>query len=225
MRFGTVAFADRKHLAQPAARRWTRTSPQHVDREALARLIPPEMFDACFTIVRHPVARLVSVYHFQKEVEKLIPADLGFSDWLGQLEAGGGEDPFRYDNHLRPMTDFVPEGATVFHLEHGVDALIPWLDAVVGDRAGPRAIPHENTRGQYVRAASDRVRPGASEVGRIARLYAEDFRRFGYDPAQDRPLAPAPDLDPAFATALERERRRMRHPVTRLVRKVRRKLG
>ena len=224
-RFGPVAFSDSRHMTQPEALRWTRTSPQHVDTASLARLLPPGMIDACFTIVRHPVARLVSIYHFQKEVERAIDADMGFSDWLARAEESLAADRFRYDNHLRPMDEIVPEGATVFHMEHGLDALIPWLDRVAGNSLGPRAIPHENIRGQYVRAEGGRAQPSDEDIRHIARLYAVDFHRFGYDPGGRAPKAPAPVLEPGFAAARDRDLRRMNHPVSRLFRKVRRKLG
>jgi hypothetical protein len=64
-RFGPIAFEDRNHTRHDAKTQWSRTSPQHIDRVSLGRLFPEGFFDAAFTIVRHPVARLVSAYHFQ----------------------------------------------------------------------------------------------------------------------------------------------------------------
>ncbi len=62
------------------------------------------------------------------------------------------EQPFLYDNHLRPMNEMVPEGAKLFYLEHGLDALVPWFDEVTGGKAGPRAVPHTNKRGDFPRS-------------------------------------------------------------------------
>jgi hypothetical protein len=223
-RFGPLAFHDSGFLRRPAAARWTRSSPQHVDAATLARLIPPALFDASFAVVRHPVARIVSTYHFQREVEGTIPPNLPFAEWLAQLAPDDPAEPFAYDNHIRPMTDIVPAGATVFHLEHGLDALVPWFDAVAGNAEGPRAILPENERGARGGAAGERARPTAADVARIAQLYAADFARFGYAPQTPLPAAPAPVLPAAALAARDRELAAARRPLARLLRRLRRHL-
>jgi hypothetical protein len=223
-RFGALAFHDNGYLRQPPAARWTRSSPQHVDAASLARLIPPAMFDAVFTVVRHPVARCVSTYHFQREVEGTVPPNLPFSDWLAQLAPNGPDEPFAYDNHIRPMTDIVPAEATVFHLEHGLDALVPWFDAVAGDAAGGRAILPENERGAHGGAKDARARPTAADIARIAALYAADFARFGYVPDEKLPKTPAPVLPPEMIAARDRELAAARRPLARAMRSLGRRL-
>jgi len=54
-RAGKLAFVDQKYMSQPEAMRWSKTSPQHINVDALSRIIPLEFFDAAFTIVRHPM--------------------------------------------------------------------------------------------------------------------------------------------------------------------------
>ena len=216
-RFGLIAFSDDRYFSQPARRRWTRTSPQHVDREALGRLFPDGFFDASFTVVRHPVSRLVSAYHFQMEVEKTVPDQTGFSDWLADLEDRLAEDPFVFDNHVRPMDQIVPEGAQVFHLEHGIDALVPWFDTLTGGADSLRAIPRINEKSGGPKAA--RVTPGAPDLELIGRLYAVDFKRFGYDLERRDPAAPAPRIAPEQVAARDALERQLRSPVRRLRRR------
>lgn len=223
-RFGEVAFLDNRYTARAEASRWTRTSPQHVDALTLDRYVPLGMFDAAFAVVRHPVPRLVSTFHFQKEVERLLPPDMGFSLWLAGVEERLGGEPFHLDNHLLPMSRLVPEGAAVFHLEHGLDPVVAWLDLVAGEASGPRAVLPENRRGDHVRVAEARAEPTAVDLGRIARLYAEDFARFGYAPGSPRPLAPPPTVDPAFAAARDRDLAAAVRPLARLRRKLRRRV-
>lgn len=224
-RFGEVAFSDKGFNKRPVGVRWTKSSPQHVDVAALTQLFPPDFFDAVFTIVRHPVPRLISAYHFQREVEKSIPADTGFGSWLRDIPARRAADAFAQDNHIRPMAEIVPEGAKVFHMEHGLDALIPWLDAVTGVEDGLRAIPEINRKGEYTGEATERVRPSAEDLAEIGRLYAVDFERFGYDPAQvGPPDRPAPEVSDSFAAARDRARARMDRPLWRLRRKIAAKL-
>ena len=78
-RFGLLAFHDNQFTRHDPRGVWSRTSPQHIDRVSLGRLFPEGFFDACFTIVRHPVDRIVSAYHFQLEVENCIPGNLPFT--------------------------------------------------------------------------------------------------------------------------------------------------
>lgn len=224
-RFGPLAFTDRRHTAQPAAARWSRTSPQHIDRGSLARLFPQGFFDAVFTIVRHPVARIVSAYHFQLEVEASIPQDTGFSDWLADLEEQLEEDPFAFDNHVRPMSDIVPEGAQVFHMEHGLDALVGWFDALTGDKGGPRALPKINEQGAYTGTRTPKAKPTGADLDRVARLYAVDFDRFGYRIGEKAPAAPAPVLTPEQIAERDSFLRAFNSPLGKMRRKIENRLG
>ncbi|SMY09317.1 sulfotransferase family 2 domain-containing protein [Flavimaricola marinus] len=183
-RFGPPAFSDRQFLSVEEPLRWTRSSPQHVTRDALERLFPPGFFDASFAIVRHPVERLASVFLFQREKEGTIPPELGFSDWLHRIAADRDRDPFAYDNHTRPMTDFVPDDAVLFRVEDGLEKLEAWMDATFGAQTAedPVRIPRVNTR--YRRLKDGPPVPPfaitAADRALVADLFAMDFDRFGY---------------------------------------------
>ena len=200
-RFGAVGFEDPRHSMEPAPQPWSKTSPQHVDKFALRRLFPVSFFDAYFTIVRHPMSRIVSAFHFQQEVESKVSGNVAFSDWLAELEDQMAEDNYIFDNHVRPMNDMVPDGAKVFHLEHGLDALVPYLDDIAGNKDGPRAVGHTNKRGAYRKSGSDKVVPSSADEKIVSRLYAEDFHRFGYVMGNKKPLADPPFLPPEYIAA------------------------
>jgi Sulfotransferase family len=191
-RFGHMALLDTKFMSQSEAQRWSKTSPQHIDITSLNRLFPSGFFDLSFSVVRHPVDRLVSVFHFQKDVEKLIQPDVQFSEWLRNLEARLRSDPFQFDNHLRPMADLVPANAKLFFLEHGLECLIPWFDEVAGDQKGPRAMPLTNERGAYSKIKLEKAVPSSKDIDIIGRVYEADFSRFGYEPGRKLPLAVQP---------------------------------
>ena len=196
-RFGPLAFQDEHHTKRGQAERWTRTSPQHVAHVALARLFPEGFLDASFTIVRHPVARLRSVYAFQIEVERAVPPETGFSEWLATLPGALEADPRALDNHIRPMDDIVPEGAHVLHLEDGMEPLVAWLDALEGEARGPREVAPANRRSDRRggKVTAPPARPTPPDLELVGSLYARDFERFGYriDEARPpaRPKAPA----------------------------------
>ena len=197
-RFGAIAFQDERFLLRPTEASWTRSSPQHVDRHALERLFPQGFLDESFTIVRHPVDRVLSVFAFQKEVERTIPRDLGFSEWLEELPDLLQEDPFAFDNHARPMDDLVPEGARAFKLEEGFGALIAWLDALQGEAAGARQIAPANRRSdRRGRGGASPPRPSEADRRAIEALYARDFARFGYAPEPPGRASEAAPSDPS----------------------------
>lgn len=218
-RFGAIGLVDHRYLSVPEDRRWSRTSPQHVDWESLTRFFPETMFDGVFTVVRHPVARIVSDYVFQIDVEKTIAPGTSFADWLRAAFAEYGSDPFLVDNHIRPQVDFAPDGCVVFHLEHGLDAIIPYIDLLVGDESGPRFVGHTNQR-RPDKGEARTVAPSSEDLALIRAFYAADFDRFGYAPDQPKPLAPPCKLDPAFLAASEAQRQRARRPFSRIATKV-----
>ena len=224
-RFGALAFEDRQHTRHAPQSLWSQTSPQHIDTASLGRLFPPGFFDASFTIVRHPVARLFSAYRFQIEVEALVPPETRFGDWLQAIAARRAAEPFLYDNHVRPMTEIVPEGATVFHMEHGLDALVPWFDALTGEATGPRALPKINEQGAYAKAKAAQDAPTEADVAEVAVLYAADFERFGYEPGAKMPKAPAPSLSPEVLAARDAFLKSWNSPAGKLRRKIVRRLG
>ena len=185
--FGPLAFCDSGFNRLPPRRRWSKTSPQHADAATLQRLFPPGFLRASFAVVRHPVPRMVSVFRFQRDIERKIPPETRFEDWLRAVVMPPRK-PWALDNHIRPMVDMVPEDAAVFRLEDGWDAVIDWLQQLCGpDRTLPRAMPERNVlarRLAHEKREAPPVVPGPEARALIARAHAADFERFGYDPAR-----------------------------------------
>lgn len=172
-RFGPLAFLDKHYLTVAPGKRWNVSSPQHVPAQALARLFPEGFFEASFAVVRHPAERFHSAFRFQQQLET-IHRRMPLSVWLRFFESGFFPGHARYDNHFLPQTAFVPEGARVFRMEDGLQALVDHIDGLVGNSDGPREIGRINTgvgQGELT----------AGQIGRIRRIYSEDFERFGYE--------------------------------------------
>lgn len=182
-RFGPLALRDPRHTLHAPETLWPRSSPQHLDLVSLGRLIPPGFCDASFAVVRHPVDRMLSTFHFQSEVQQVIAPDQTLTDWLAALPALMAADPFYADNHCRPMGDLVPAGAVVFRLEAGLAPVVDWLDAQAGNTDGARVIAPVNVRGSrphHPRTLTPRRLPTAADITTIEQLYAADMARFGY---------------------------------------------
>ncbi len=229
-RFRPVGFLDNAFMWHEKAERWSRTSPQHVDWVSLQFLLPEAMLDVVFAVVRHPVARIVSAYHFQIEVGRTAPCTITFSNWLKHQLERRETDPFTADNHVRPQIDFMPENCTVFHLEHGLDAIVPYLDGLAGGPSGPRAIGPVNKRSSKGRKGPEvEQTPGAADMALIREIYARDFERFGYDPEHPEPAGPKPALHADYIAArdaeLARTSRLLHRTTARIRRGIARQLG
>lgn len=201
-RFGSLAFLNTRYLDLPEHARWTKSSPQHLALADLHRLVPADWIASSFAVVRHPVKRLISAFQFQVEVEGTVAAlwsiDEFFDDWLKRA----GAEPFLYDNHLRPQSDLVPDGAAIFRLEDGLAPLVAHLDMLAGNTDGPRAIPKENVRKKGMGPDASRLTPAPETLIRIATYYAEDFRRFGYSIDDTAKPAPQPTAPKGLMTRL-----------------------
>lgn len=182
-RTGPMAFWESRFFEVPARDRWTKSSPQHVPLAVFDRLFPPGFFDARFAVVRHPVDRMAAVYLFQLEKEGSVSPETAFEDWLRALPDLPADQPFLFDNHTRPMVDFVPPEAAVFRMEDGLDRVQAWIDDRLGLAPDPEhpQIPRINTR--YRRLGGKVPEFGISAEARalVERLFATDFERFGYD--------------------------------------------
>ena len=185
-RFGGLAFYDNNHTQTPLNTRWSNTSPQHIDIVSFHKLIPENWIVSSFAVVRHPVRRVVSAYHFQAEVEGKLQGDQSIDDWLAAWIATADTNGFLYDNHLRRQTELVPDDAQIFYLEHGLDAVVGYLDALAGNANGPRSILADNTRKAGHKPA---VQLSDASMALIANYYAADFARFGYSLNDPKPLA------------------------------------
>ncbi len=196
-RFGPLAMRDPRFTLDGP--RWSKSSPQHIDVQALRRLFPEGFLDGGFAVVRHPVDRLRSLFLFQRDAEETIPKDMTLRDWLDALPTHWQADPFYLDNHPRPMDALVPKDCTVFRLEDGLQAVVQWLDEVAGADDGPREIASVNSYVEKVEHAGGTIGPApviaADCLERISEIYAADFERFGYAHSWPEISDPALDWD------------------------------
>jgi hypothetical protein len=178
-RFGPLSIREGKPGAP--RQRDVIQSLSHLTAADLRGLLPPDLAGS-FAVVRDPVERLASEYRFQSGRSRA--SRLGFSSWLRVMFRAAALDPRIYENHIRPQTDLVPEGAEIFHLEDGFGPMVAWLDRVTGSAAPEIEVGH------FLKRRRQPVALLRQDVARIAEFYAADYDRFGYrrpDPAQSPP--------------------------------------
>lgn len=163
-------------------------SPQHlIWEDALPRL--PRRPDAVFALVRDPAARMTSEYRWQRQGRRGTKLGralsyLPFSLWLRVMLAMARLNPYAYDNHLRPQSDFIPQEAAVFRLEDGLAPALAWLADAAGGALAETPPHHLSTRRTKIV-----LRPG--DRRRIGAAFQTDYTRFGYPV----PTGPAPRYD------------------------------
>jgi len=109
-------------------------SPQHWHAEILEMMFKPERFGRVVVILRDPFERFMSEYRWQRYqgMTTLLPLE-----WASFVIDSCRRDPYAFDNHIRPQSDFVLAGASLFQLEdHGLArALLHCLDGTASPAA------------------------------------------------------------------------------------------
>ena len=167
---------------------WLPCPPQHLHARALARLVPPDMPDFSFAVVRHPEDRLISefFYRHHARTRRIWPllrrrrfANLDqdrlsryFAVWFRHVLARYRRDPFACSNHLRPQCAFTDwPGLKVYRLEDGLMPVFADLARATGI-AAPELPPRENASGRRSFAIDPATRALIRDV------YAADFAAF-----------------------------------------------
>jgi len=107
-----------------------RCSPQHWHAPILRELLHLQRFDLIFTLVRDPVARLLSEHSMRCGRDP--SAERNFSRWYAACRAAVERNPFHLDNHLRPAHEFLLKRAHIYNFNSGLAAIWNDLCAKIG---------------------------------------------------------------------------------------------
>jgi len=170
-RFGPLTIRDR-HKAQKRPGTGLITPSTHFAALDLVEFLPPNL-DFSFAVVRDPMDRLLSEYRYQQGAS--ISSRMSFSTWLRLMLKASAIEPRLFENHTRPQTDLVPEGAEIFRLEDGFDGMIGRLDAVTGTTAPDIQVGH------ILKRERKPMTLYRQDIEAVERFYAADYERFGYE--------------------------------------------
>lgn len=192
-RYGDLAFLNSKFYRVDEPHRWTKTSPQHADTASISLLFPKGWIKSSFAVVRHPVRRVRSAFDYYLASSGTTQDELDINQWIKTWDETQTDDPFQFDNHMRPASDLILPKSKIFRLEDGLDPIVPYLDKLEGKIGKDRNIGHENkSRGGTQYISKQKPLTDAS-LNRIERLFAQDFKKFGYDCVDASPKAPTTD--------------------------------
>ena len=174
-----LAFIDGNFTQRQAHERWNRSSPQHIDGKSLARIFPLSFFDGFFAIVRDPISRVKSAYHFQQKRTKRISASTDIDQFI-QNDLFQNHDQIGWlDNHFLPQSRFFYPNANykIFKLEQkGPEKAKQYLDRTLFDNDLESKIKKVNTSSNK----SD-IDISNESLSIIHDIYDKDFMSFNYD--------------------------------------------
>lgn len=154
-----------------------RCSPQHMHLEMLQSVFDLEKIDYTFMTVRHPVDRLISEYRMKKGPQKGIT----LADWFDKALKSYLENPFCFDNHLRPQSDFWHPSFQVFKLENGHSQIIKEIEIRLNVSFEDKEIPYVMHRNKIAGEVDKKLLQISDSLkSRIELFYRRDFNLFDY---------------------------------------------
>lgn len=190
-----IGFVNRGYKS--VKHKWSRTSPQHIEMHSMEVLNLIDIIDESFAVVRHPLERFVSAFHYNKKNGK-IPFWMTLNQFLYRLRSANTKWHYAYDNHFRPMHEFVSESTHIVKLEDGESVIIGLLNKLIGKNAQThtkeKKLNHANQKQEisykwlisrsYIRhrtSIRSRGQLSSGQIRNILEYYALDFERFGYE--------------------------------------------
>ena len=175
-RFGShnIGFLDSRFSSAAHKKSWNRTSPQHIAWTHRQKIMPDNIFDHQFALVRHPMNRIISMFKFN---HRRLRGE-NFHSWLLSIERLMKDDPYYLDNHARRAIEIVPPGAKIFKLEDGLGLIPEWLDRMVGGK-DPNGLKIGHTNKSPTNVNEISITDG--DVSIVYDIYRKDYDHFGYE--------------------------------------------
>jgi hypothetical protein len=147
-------------------------SPQHFHAMIIDKVLDLSAISLQFTIVRSPLDRLKSEYFWQR---RFFGLNQEFNDWAIESLSRLNLNRFIFDNHLRPMTEFVTPSVKWFRIEDGLDQVYSFLVDLFGELNFKKPVRHMMNSGE-------RPKTDISEetLSLIKTIYGKDIEMFGY---------------------------------------------
>jgi hypothetical protein len=152
-------------------------NPRHQPAECLQNTFFPSMLDYSFTVVRHPIAKLISEYRYQRRKRGLHLSRLrfaGFDLWLQNALSRVEKDPSYKDNHFRRQVDYPCFDCEIFRYEDGLYKVMQSVSRRTGQN-----ITYKGNKKNV--SPKRQVLISSNSIELIIQYYADDFHQFGYE--------------------------------------------
>lgn len=177
-----VAFLDGNFFVKSSTKRWSINSPQHIDGESLKRLFPEDFFDACFTVVRHPIPRLKSAFLYQKYRARNRDIKSNLSEFVKNELQQNALSRGYFDNHFLPQTKFLAKGYQykIFKLEFGLTKVKKYIDSNVLGANTNIQIGHKNKAKNSPNYQESETHLDDEAKSIVLDIYKDDFLKLKY---------------------------------------------
>jgi hypothetical protein len=184
----TVAFNDRAYFRNKT--KWSSTSPQHIEEKIATSLRIPEIVDFSFTFVRNPLARFISAYNWNVK-NGLIKFWITPRTILKQIEKADDNWHYKYDNHFRPMSNFISQNIEVYKVEDDYAILLEKINKLSNSNISS-IIPKSNVRKEIkfnsyfsksylIYLTKKGIKElNQSDIELVKKVYSDDFANFKY---------------------------------------------
>lgn len=153
-------------------------SPQHMHAAPLRETLRLDRFTAIFMVVREPLARFRSEFVMRKPREMATDVQ-SVDEWANRALRLYRANPYAFDNHLRPQSEFLLPGSHVYRLEDGLDAVVQDLNKLY-DLGLPNRVPRVRESTKTKGVASRDIELSGELTTRLRAMYAQDLVSFGY---------------------------------------------
>ena len=152
-----------------------KSSPQHLHRDILKKLLNFEKFDKILTIVREPFERLKSEYYWLLNSGVINEKENIPEKWFDDLKENYHSNKYIYDNHIRPQNEFILNESKIFKLEEqGINQAIKYAInknpfRIFNNKQLKKTKKSEFIDNQFLEIQEE-----------IKNFYSEDYRILGY---------------------------------------------
>ena len=152
-----------------------KSSPQHLHRDILKKLLNFEKFDKILTIVREPFERLKSEYYWLLNSGVINKKENIPEKWFDDLKENYHSNKYIYDNHIRPQNEFILNESKIFKLEEqGINQAIKYAInknpfRIFNNKQLKKTKKSEFIDNQFLEIQEE-----------IKNFYSEDYRILGY---------------------------------------------
>jgi len=174
----------------PKMNKLRKCTPQHMHAEQINQIFKLENFNYIFMTVRNPVFRARSEFIMREFMtrnqnsnqDNKKPEDI--NHWWKIVKKRYEDNPFAFDNHIRPQVEFYINGVDVYRQEDGYDE--NWarkLEAKIGVKFDYLTMPRRKNAEKDFEEEIKKIVLSDATCQEIQDFYKQDYAFFNYSTA------------------------------------------